>query len=121
MKKNLVEWIVFGLSLALITGMVGLLGYEHMTRRRSPPLLSVAMGEVVEGPNGFAVELVVANLGDRTAASVQVEASLEGAPERAEVVVQYVPYRSTRRAWVMLASDPRRGRLSIRVRGFEEP
>jgi uncharacterized protein (TIGR02588 family) len=121
MKKNIVEWIVFGVSLALIAAMVGLLGYEQMTRRHSPPLLSVAIGEVVQGPNGFAVELVVANAGDRTAESVQVEASIEGTPDRAEVVVQYVPYRSTRRAWVILPSDPRRGRLIIRVLGFEEP
>lgn len=121
MKKNLTEWIVFALSLALITAIVGLLVYEQMTIGNLPPQLSVAAGEVVQGPDGFAVELIVANAGDRTAESVQVEALLEGTPHRAEVVVQYVPYRSTRRAWVILPSDPRHGRLIIRVVGFEEP
>ena len=121
MKKNLLEWIVFGVSLALIVGMAGVVGYEHMTRENSPPQLSVMMGEVVQGPNGFSVELVVENSGDRTAESVQVEASLEGSSDRTEVVLQYVPYRSKRRAWVVLPSDPRQGRLITRVLGFEEP
>ena len=121
MKKNLLEWIVFGLSLGLIAAIVGLLGYEQMTSHNTPPQVSVAMGEVVAGPNGFSVELVVENSGDRTAEAVQVAAWLEGSSDRTEVVVQYVPYRSKRRAWVILPSDPRRGRLITRVLGFEEP
>jgi uncharacterized protein (TIGR02588 family) len=121
MKKNLLEWIVFGVSLALIAGMAGVVGYEQMTRENSPPQLSVVVGEVVPGPDGFSVELVVENSGDRTAESVQVEASLEGSSDRVQVILQYVPYRSKRRAWVMLSTDPRRGRLVTRVLGFEEP
>ncbi len=121
MKKNALEWSVFAISLVLIAVCVGVLGYEQLTRTDGPPRITVAVERVVAQPDGFGLEVVVQNSGDRTAENVRFEIVLEGASERAEALVAYVPYRSQRRAWLVLQSDPRSRRFVIRVLGFEEP
>lgn len=121
MNKNLLEWTVFGVSLALIAACVIVLGYEQATRTSQPPSIEARVGEVIERGDGFAVELIVRNTGDRTAQAVQLEVTVRGTSERAETTLQYVPYRSQRRAWVIFADDPRRSTIIVRVLGFEEP
>ena len=121
MKKNALEWSGFAISLGLIAVCVGVLGYEQLTRADSPPRLTAAVERVIEQPAGFALEVLVQNSGDRTAENVQLEITVEGTAERAEAVVAYVPYRSQRRAWLVLPSDPGDRRVIVRVLGFEEP
>ena len=121
MNKNALEWAVFAISLALIAVCVGVLGYEGLTRADNPPSIVATVGRIVHGTNGFAVEVVARNSGDRTAEHVHLELTIEGTADHAEAVVAYVPYRSERRAWLMLPSDPRNRRLVVRVLGFEEP
>ena len=121
MKKNALEWSVFAISLGLIVVCVGVLGYEQLTRTDRPPHVTAAVAQIVEQPEGFAIEVVVQNGGDRTAENVRIEIVVDGTPERGEAVVAYVPYRSQRRAWLVLPSDPRHRRLVVRVLGFEEP
>ena len=37
MNKNTIEWIVFGVSLALVAAVAGLLVHQHLTRGDAPP------------------------------------------------------------------------------------
>lgn len=121
MKKNALEWSVFAISLCLIAVCIGVLGYEQVTRTGRPPQITATIQRIDQQPAGFALEILVRNSGDRTAENVQVEVSVGGTTERAEAVIAYVPYRSERRAWLVLPSDPRDRRLVVRVLGFEEP
>ena len=123
MKKNILEWIVFAASAALILWCVGLLIYRQLSGSGSPPSISVAIGEVVETTGGFAVAVRVQNDGDTTAEEVAVEASLSwpGGEEHGDFTLAYVPYHSHRRAWIVFARDPRQGRLDARVIGYREP
>jgi uncharacterized protein (TIGR02588 family) len=121
MKKNALEWVVFAVSLAAIAVCVGVLGYEELMNTGAPPRLAATVASVVEQPAGFAIEILIQNGGDRTAENIHLEVTIEGTPERAEAVVAYVPYRSQRRAWLVLPTDPRSRRLVVRVLGFEEP
>ena len=121
MNKNALEWAVFAASLVAILVCVGVLGYEQLTHGGAPPRLTATVASVVEQPEGFGVEILIRNGGDRTAENIHLELAIEGTPDRAEAVVAYVPYRSQRRAWLVLPTDPRSRRLLVRVLGFEEP
>ena len=122
MKKNRLEWSVFGISLVLIATVVGLLLYEHFTTGRGPADLAVTLGEAVASTGGYAVPVDVRNSGGTSAEDVQVSVSLRGAAaEAAGVTLPYVPYRSQRRAWVMFDRDPSAGTLEARVLGYRQP
>lgn len=123
MKKNTLEWTVFGLSLALIAGFVILLVHEHVEGDSRPPSIAVNTGDAVQTAGGYAVPVDVRNDGDTTAEDVQVEGSLtwEGGSERGEALLSFVPYRAQRRAWIAFSHDPRDGLLKVRVLGYREP
>lgn len=128
MKKNRLEWTVFGVSLALIVCVVALLIREQMTGSRRPAAIAVLAGDAVRSGDSFAVPLDVSNEGDTTAEDVRIEATVtwgdaaeRGEAERGEAVLPFVPYRSHRRAWLTFTRDPRGGTLTTRVLGYREP
>jgi len=122
MKKNALEWTVFGVSVVLITTVLGVLVHEQVTTGDRPAALAIALGEPVASTEGYAVPIEVRNDGDRTAEDVHVEVTLSGSPlEVSDITVPYVPYRSHRRAWVQFTRDPAGARLTARVLGYREP
>jgi uncharacterized protein (TIGR02588 family) len=123
MKKNHLEWTVFGISLALILSVAGLLVYQEMTGGDSPASLVARAGEARDTPDGYVVPVDVRNEGDTTAEEVQLEATLtwRDGVERGEAVLPLVPYRSDRRVWIAFSHDPRDGEIKVRVLGYREP
>ena len=123
MNKNALEWTVFGVSLAVIAAVVGVLLHEYLTNDRTPATIVVTAGRAVEAGGGYTVPVEVRNDGNRTAEDVRIEATLQwtGGRETGEAVLPYVPYRSQRRAWIAFSRDPRAGTLEVRVRGYREP
>lgn len=123
MKKNPLEWSVFGVSLAIVVATVAILVRAHVTSADRPASIVVTVGVAMAQAGGFAVPLDVANHGDRTAQAVIIEVVLsgDGTEERTEVELAYVPHGSHRRAWVVFARDPRGGTVKARVFGYEEP
>ena len=122
MNKNRLEWSVFGVSLALIALVAGLLLHEHFTTGNGPADISLTLGTPVLSRQGHAVPIEVRNTGDRSAEDVHLSVTLPGAqPETSDVSVPFVPYRSARRAWVMFSRDPGGARLEARVLGYREP
>jgi uncharacterized protein (TIGR02588 family) len=123
MNKNPLEWTVFVVSLALIGAAAGLLVHQHVSGEHAPPSLAVTAGAPVQTAGAYAVPLDVRNDGDVTAEEVTVEATLTwaGGEARGETTLAYVPYRSSRRAWIVFTRDPRGGDLAARVVGYREP
>ena len=123
MKKNGLEWSVFGVSFAIIVATVAILVRAHLTSADRPPAIVVTIGEPLAQAGGFAVPLDVANTGDRTAQAVVIEVILSrgGSDDRHQVELAFVPHGSHRRAWVVFPDDPRGGTLKARVIGYEEP
>jgi uncharacterized protein (TIGR02588 family) len=125
--KHPLEWIVFAVSLALVTGTLGFLAWDAIQGaggKNSPADLSVELGRPEPRDGTWAVPVTVRNRGDATAEGVNVEVILEtpGAePETASFEAAFVPRRSKREGWVMFRSDPSRGRLSGRAAGYETP
>lgn len=123
MKKNTLEWAVFGTSLVLIASVATLLLYQHFTGGDEPASLVTTIGSAVETAGGFAVPVEVRNEGDTTAEDVRLQATLksESGIETGEALIPYVPYRSSRRAWIAFSGDPRAGHVTVRVLGYREP
>jgi uncharacterized protein (TIGR02588 family) len=123
-EKNWLEWIVFGLGLLLVAGTLGFLVYDGATDEGRPPVVEVRLGEPRATGHNFIVPVTVLNHGDETAEGVAVEVTLDaggGEPERAEFAVAFLPRRATREGWVAFTNDPRTGRLTPRVLGYEKP
>jgi uncharacterized protein (TIGR02588 family) len=123
-EKNWLEWGVFGLGLLLVAGTLGYLVYDGATDAGNPPTVEVRLGEPRPTGHSFIVPVTVYNQGDQTAEGVTVEVTLEaggGEPERGEFTVAFLPRRATREGWVAFRTDPRSGRLTPRVLGYEKP
>ncbi len=124
-EKNWLEWVVFGVGLALVASTLGFLVYDGATGGGAPPAVEVTLGEPRPTGHNFIVPVTVTNHGGQTAEGVTVEVTLEGAgggePERGELTVAFLPRRATREGWVAFRTDPRAGRLTPRVLGYEKP
>ena len=124
-EKNWLEWSVFGVGLLLVAGTLGYLIYDGAATGEAPPAVEVKLGEPRQTDHNFVVPVTVTNHGDQTAEGVTVEVTLEGAgggePERGELTVAFLPRRATREGWVAFRTDPRNGRLTPRVLGYEKP
>jgi uncharacterized protein (TIGR02588 family) len=123
MNKNTLEWTVFGISVALIAAVAGLLVHQQLTGGDAPPSVAVRTGRAVQTASGYAVPISVRNEGDVTAEDVRVEATLtwDGGREVGEAVFAFVPYHSERRAWIAFSRHPDTGTLQVRVLGYREP
>lgn len=124
--KHPLEWIVFAVSLAIVTGTLGFLAWDAVQDggSDSPAVLSIELGRPEPRDGAWAVPVTVRNQGDQTAEGVKVEVILEtpGAePEKADFEADFVPRRSKREGWVTFRGDPGRGRLSGRAVGYETP
>jgi uncharacterized protein (TIGR02588 family) len=123
-EKNWLEWLVFGVGLALVAGTLGFLIYDGATDAGNPPAIEVRLGEPRPTGHNFVVPVSVYNHGDETAEGVTVEVTLEGGgpePERGELTIAFLPRRATREGWVAFRTDPRAARLTPRVLGYEKP
>lgn len=128
--KHPLEWAVFAVSLVLVLGTLGFLVYDAATGPSGPrgdtkpPEIVVRLGEAERSGGVYAVPVEVRNNGEETAEGVHVEVVLESpgrAPERAELVVAFVPRQSVRRGWVTFTANPDAGRLTGRALGYEKP
>ena len=122
-KKNWLEWTVFGVSAALIALVIGFLIFESATIGDALPDIQVQTGTPEARTGHFAVPLEVTNKGDQTAEGVHIEVVLRsgGKEERADLEIAFLPRRGSREAWVTFKTDPRQGTLDARVLGYEKP
>jgi uncharacterized protein (TIGR02588 family) len=118
------EWIVAGVGLVLVAGVIGFLIYEAFTGKRLPPDVKLSVDSVVEIRNGFLVRITAVNEGGMTAEGVIVEAELRSGTEpveRSRTTIDYLPPRSEKRAGLFFTRDPRQLDLRVRSLGYEEP
>lgn len=119
------EWLSAALGVLLALAIVGALVREGLAGSdHAVPVLAVAPHRIVAAGGGYVVEVKVANGAPHTAASVQIEGKLTapGAePETSNATIDYVPGRSSAKAGLLFAGDPREGELKLRVTGYEVP
>jgi len=123
--KNALEWSVFFVSAIIVLATIGSLAWSAISDVDSPPDLSIVAGKALPGQQGtHRVPLLVRNLGNTTAQSVQVEVILRrGAEEveRGELTLSFVPRHSEREGWVTFRNDPRCCEIQARAVSYESP
>ena len=125
-ETPVLEWISAAIGLVLTVAMLGFIGWQALSGAggATTPALSVQAGRIHPTAGGYLVEFEASNRSPRTAAAVEVEATLEAAgsqPVTSVVSLDYVPGDSSQRGGVVLPADPRTGRLTLRVTGYAEP
>ena len=115
LKKNALEWTVFGVGLILIMATLGYLIREVVTTGSRPPELAVSLGAPRRVAHGFQVPVTVVNRGDRVAEGVSVTITLATKTEREEAVlsIPFLPHQSRREGWVTFRADPGTGDLQV--------
>src|SRR5688572_16293158 len=118
------EWIVAGVGLVLVAGVIGFLIYEAFTGKRLPPDVKLSVESVVQTRNGFLVKITAVNEGGQTAEGVDIEGELRTGTEsveRSRTTIDYLPPRSEKRLGLFFTRDPRQLDLRVRSLGYEEP
>lgn len=118
------EWVVAGLSAALVAALLVMLVREALIAHDGPPVLIVTPSSPVRTEGGHVVRFTVENRGPIAAAEVTVSATLkrgEAAVEEAEVTLDYVARSSTRAAAVIFKEDPDGGALEIVAKSYRKP
>lgn len=108
-KTNILEWVVFGLGLLLILGVMACLVYQLSTHNPAPADLQVEFMHIPTPNNPHKYQLSVQNSGGKTAKNVIVELSLikaDAVLESSEIDFDYVPYTSKRIGWVVFSTNP---------------
>lgn len=123
-RKNILEWIVFGVSVVAIAAVLAALLTGGNASGDAPPLLNVRAGDPAAVAGSYRVPVTVENSGDRTAEEAHIEVVLTNGAEiveRGELTIAFVPRGSTRNGWVTFRNDPRRFTVVARATGFNEP
>ena len=122
-QKNVLEWAVFAISLALILAVVGILVTSGTTSGRAAPELRVQAGSASATAGGHQIPIRVRNEG-QSVEEARIEVSLlEGdtVVERAELILAFVPEKSEREGWVIFQRDPQCCKVRARAVAFEKP
>lgn len=117
MKKNGLEWSVFGVSSLLILAALGGLVRDMFLDRGQPPSLSIEAGPAIRAGDGWRVPFVVRNTGDISAEAVKLEA--EAGEQKASADVDYVPRGSERAGAFVFTEEPTS--VKANVAGYQEP
>lgn len=125
-KRNILEWVVFFLSLLLILANIAYLIYQSVSvDQKAPPKLSIQIkkDDSINDLNSYKIK--VKNYGTKTAEQVRVEVVLYQSGEKKEVAIMelaFVPKKSSREGYISFSgiSSPKDS-VSTRVVSFELP
>ena len=120
-RRNIVEWIVLGVSVLSVVGIIGFLVVDGLTDAGRPPRPAVELhlDRAYTAPTGWMLPATVTNDGDSAAQAVTLlaTATVGDATEEAQVSVDYLP-AGTRVDVVFGFSASPDGEVSVRVAGF---
>jgi len=124
-NKNPLEWVVFFISLLLLSGVLGYLVYDALTIGSEPPTIEIELGDVSARGEQYMLPVTIRNVGDRTAEDVIVEVVLVRDAkelEAAELTAAFVARDSTANGWAVFSIDPGTATsIEARVLGFQQP
>ena len=122
-KVSTLQWVISGVAVVVVLGAFGLVLRAALSDGPQRPALRATADSITASDNGYLVYVTVANRGEGTAADVTLEGELVAgeAASTAQVMIDYVPARSSRAVTLGFPTDPRRGRLSLRFASYTEP
>lgn len=123
-SRSTAERISFAIALAMLAGILGLVGYLWWSdRNQDPPALEVSSG-LEQRQGKYYVPFTVINTGGETATTVQVIAELRMNGELVEWGDQRIDFLSRQEeaegAFIFIR-DPNAGELTVRVASYTMP
>jgi uncharacterized protein (TIGR02588 family) len=118
------EWAAALLGLAVVLAALVVLVHQALTGGDGAPIIATEVTAVERAGASYRVEIRVVNRGERTAAQLKIEGTIEGPggePETSDTVIDYLPARSTQPVSLLFSRDPRRAHLSVRAVSFTDP
>ncbi len=114
------EWAFAALGLAIAVALLGIIGREALSgTNEGVPRLEARIERIEATPGGYVVEVVVTNQAGQTAARVELEG--KAGDEVSSATIDYVPGHSQAEGGLLFRTDPRRGKLKVRVTGYQLP
>ncbi|MGV3538527.1 MAG: hypothetical protein ACO1OQ_01875 [Rufibacter sp.] len=125
MKKNKLEWAVFGASVLLILSLIGYLGVKAVKYKDTPPDLRIKLVAEQDSPSRNIHRIELINYGEQAAENITVEVVLtvQGKEiETAEALFPLAPKESKQEAWVTFREPPKAGqKLKVHILGYNKP
>ncbi|HET6568011.1 MAG TPA: hypothetical protein VFG50_08600 [Rhodothermales bacterium] len=119
------EWVVFGVGAVLLIATLGLLIYETFIFEKTPPNITITLGEPDHRGGKYNVPVKAQNTGSATAAVVQIQVTAYfsgGAREDGQITFDFVPMHASRNGWVTFERPPSEAdSLRARVLGYLVP
>lgn len=118
------ERVVAAISLMLVAGLLGYLLYEVLAGDHSPPDIVVEIVEIRENGNDWLVLFQAWNHGGTTASGVAIEGQLSRfgiTVESAQVTLDFIPAKSSRRGGLYFQNDPSDRDLELQTSGYVLP
>ena len=124
-KKNVLEWVVFTLSVFIVVGVLAYLGYKTYTHQTSPPDIQVQYSPNPTSEAPYRYHVIIQNTGGETAEEVIIELMLKEngeVVERSQVQLSFLPTLSKHESWVNFTKNPALADTVIsRVISFKKP
>ncbi len=118
------EWVVAGMSTALVLALIAYLVYLGVSAPHTPPHVTIRRDTVTAMEGGYVVTFTARNTGGATAASVQVDGELKADTatiEKRSATLRFVPAGATRHGGLFFTHDPRSYRLELSASGYDRP
>ncbi len=121
--KNLLEWIVFGISTLLVIAALAFLTYTAAFGDDRPADLHIGIQNSESRSSSTVVTLLIKNTGSKTASEVTVEVIARYGDEEkiSAVVIDFVPKGGEREAIVVFPGKVKPDEILPRIQGYVEP
>ena len=108
-EKNVLEYVVFYLSLLMVVSLLGYLVYAAATLQKTDPQLEVQFEQDPQPNSPFLYRVYISNKGTSTAEDIVVEMVLEKSGEAIEKSVlklMFISGNSRAKGWVNFHKNP---------------
>ncbi len=121
--KNLLEWIVFGISAVLVAAVLVFLTMAALEVEEGPPVMRAEAGAPEAKDGWLRIPVTVRNEGNKVAANVEVRVCIGRGEEKREAgfTVDFVPRGGERKGAVSFRDAGGAGEVECEVLGYEEP
>ena len=124
MRQNWLEWVVLGVSVTAVAGLVGFLVIDGLTDAGRPPepVITLQTEEAYDIGEGWILPAMATNEGDAAAEALALRATatVDGVEEDSEVTVDYLPAGTDVEFSFGFSGEPD-GDVTVSIVGFRLP